>query len=141
MGTRTKTTTTTKPPDMLIEEMVWLTPDELHVFPDNPRVGDKAELAKTLRANGYAKVLIVQKSTHYVLDGNHTHQCSHELGIEKFPCALVDVDDKTAAKMVLAFNRLGDRGGYDPSKLAILAEHAAPGRARWRGRGERIQHD
>lgn len=131
MATATATATTRKrkkktdaPPEMLIEELVWLKPDELYTFPDNPRVGDKAELAKTLKANGYAKVLVVQKSTHYVLDGNHTHQCSRELGITKFPCVLVDVDDERAAKMVLAYNRLGDRGGYDPGRLAILAEHA-----------------
>lgn len=109
---------------MLIKELVWKTPDELNIYPDNPRVGDREELAAVLRENGYAKVLIVQASTLYVLDGNHTHQCAHELGIEKFPCALIDVDDERAAKMVMAFNRLPDRGTYDPERMRIVAEIA-----------------
>lgn len=118
-------------PEMLVQEMVWLGVDQLRRYPDNPRVGNKKKLAEAIKQSGYAKVLVVQKSTMYVLDGNHTHQCAGELGYTKLPCVLVDVDDATAAKMVLAFNRLNDLGYYDEERtlkvMQIAGDHIGTG--------------
>ena len=65
-------------PPMLIDKIEWVPVGDLKRYPDNPRIGNKAAITESIKAQGFVKVLLVQKSTMYVLDGNHTHQCATE---------------------------------------------------------------
>jgi hypothetical protein len=118
-------------PTMLIEKMTWHPVGDLKRYPQNPRIGNKKAIAEVIKENGFAKVLMVQKSTMFVLDGNHTHQCATELGYTSLPCVLLDVDDKRAAKIVLAANRLNDLATYNTEVLELAMETAEG----WQGTG------
>lgn len=91
---------------------------ELH--PDNPRRGDLAVIADSLRTNGLYRPLVAQRSTGFVLAGNHTLRALLDLGAEQVPVTWVEVDDRAAARIILADNRSSDLGGYDVTTLAEL---------------------
>lgn len=91
--------------------------DTVEPHPDNARVGDVEALAESLTRFGQVKPIVVQKSTGYVVAGNHTRMAAVSLGWEEIAACLLDLDDETAKAYLLADNRLSDRAKYDQAKL------------------------
>lgn len=89
-------------------------------FPGNPRLGNVKELVQSLTHNGQYKPILVQKSTNYIIAGNHLWKAATELGWEEITIIKLDVDDKQAKKIVATDNRLADLGGYDENALLDL---------------------
>jgi len=97
---------------------------ELH--PRNPRLGDVEAVAASLRRFGQQKPIVVQRSTGYVVAGNHIVRAAQSLGWTEIAANVIELDDATATAYMLADNRTSDLGGYDDALLAaILAETAA----------------
>ena len=97
----------------------------LKTYPGNPRVADIHKLAKSLES-GQFEPLVVQKSTRYILAGNHRAQAAAEvLGWTHVDIWVIDVDDDLAREIVIKSNRLGEISGYDVTKNAELLSAAA----------------
>jgi hypothetical protein len=94
--------------------------ETLKHHPKNPRKGNIESIRESIRVNGFYGALVVQKSTNYVLAGNHRLKAAKAEGITEVPVAFVDVDDETAIKIVLADNRTNDVAEYDDAALAEL---------------------
>ncbi len=104
--------------------VVRITSVELH--PRNPRIGDVEAVAASLRRFGQQKPIVIQRSTGYVVAGNHLLRAAQSLGWSEIAANIVELDDATATAFMLADNRTSDLGGYDDALLAaILAEAAA----------------
>lgn len=88
--------------------------------PKNPRKGDVKSITESIEHNGFYGVVVAQKSTGYVLAGNHRMMAAKEAGLDSLPVAYVDVDDATALKILLADNRTNDLATYDNKELAEL---------------------
>ena len=89
----------------------------------NPRRGNVAAIAESLELRGQYKPIVVNVGTHTgrafeILAGNHTYAAAVSLGWENVQATTVDVDDETAAQIVLADNRIADLGAYDDADLA-----------------------
>jgi hypothetical protein len=100
-------------------------PATLAPYHRNPRRGDVAAIADAVDSLGQYKPVVVNKGTltgrpNEILAGNHTHQAITSLGKETIDVVYVDVDDDTAAKIVLADNRTGDLATYDTDALYSL---------------------
>lgn len=93
---------------------------DLKSYPDNPRHGNVEAIAESLEAHGQIKPLVAQKSTSYVLAGNHTLAAMVELGWTQVDVVYLDVDDAQAKKIVLADNRTADLAHYNEPALAEL---------------------
>lgn len=91
--------------------------DTVEPHPDNARVGDTSAIAESLGRFGQVKPIVVQKSTGFVVAGNHTREAARSLGWEQIAAVLLDLDDETAKAYLLADNRLSDRARYDQTKL------------------------
>lgn len=89
-------------------------------YPGNPRRGNVKAIAGSLHANGQYAPIVVQRSTSYVLAGNHTLMAARSLGWPDVDVVYVDVDDTAARKIVLSSNRTADFGRYDDTALADL---------------------
>ena len=94
-------------------------------YPDNPRQGDVGAIVESLEALGQYRPIIVNRredaATYMtVLAGNHTMRAAAFLGWEKIGVHYVDVDDDTAARIVLVDNRTNDLASYDEAALAEL---------------------
>ena len=94
----------------------------LTAYPTNPRRGDIDAIASSLTAHGQYRPIVVQTSTKFVLAGNHTLKAAKKLGWKKIKAVLVDVDEDTAKKIVLADNRLTDLAGYNEPLLKSLLQ-------------------
>ena len=111
---------------VIASRRVRMTPvTELTRHPRNPRQGDVGAIVQSIQHNGFYAPLIVQKSTGFVLAGNHRLAAAQELGMEKVPVVVVDVDDDAALRVLLADNRTADLATYDDSALAALLEELA----------------
>jgi len=88
--------------------------------PDNPRRGDVDAIEESILANGWYGAVIVQRTTRYILAGNHRWQGATRAGALTVPTIFVDVDDAVARRIVLADNRTGDMASYDQSELAAI---------------------
>ncbi len=91
-------------------------------YPTNPRRGDIDAIASSLTAHGQYRPIVVQASTKFVLAGNHTLKAAKKLGWKKIKAVLVDVDENTAKKIVLADNRLTDLAQYNEPLLKSLLQ-------------------
>lgn len=94
--------------------------DSIQTHPENPRRGDIPAIAESLRVNEQYEPIVVQRSTGYVLAGNHRLLAARELGWEEIAVVFVDVDDDHATRIMLSSNRTGDLGSYD---LQLLVDH------------------
>lgn len=98
---------------------------ELVVHPKNPRRGDLSAIRESISKNGFVGTLVVQTRTGHILVGNHRFRAATELGIRKFPCVFMDVDDEAALRILLADNRAGDLSGWDDRELAEMLRSVA----------------
>jgi DNA modification methylase len=102
--------------------------DSIETHPRNPRSGDIAAIAESLRRFGQQKPVVVQESTGWVVAGNHVLLAARSLDWTEIAANVVELDDAMATAFMLADNRTADLGGYNDALLAaILAEQAAAG--------------
>ena len=94
--------------------------EDLIEYPNNARRGDVSMLTESLKVNGQYRPIIVQKSTKYVLAGNHLLRAARILGWTSIDAVVLDVDDQAALKIVLADNRTADLGEYNDDLLKEL---------------------
>lgn len=97
----------------LLDNMTKVKVSELKLFPGNPRIGDVDGIAESLEENGMFQPLVVQKSTGFILSGNHTYKAAVKLKAKTVDVVYVDVDDDRAKRIVLVANRMGDKATYD----------------------------
>jgi DNA modification methylase len=97
--------------------------DSVELHPRNPRLGAVAAVAASLARFRQVKPIVVQRSTGYVIAGNHVLRAALSLGWTEIAANVQDLDDADAMALMLADNRTADLGGYDDTLLAaILAE-------------------
>jgi site-specific DNA-methyltransferase (adenine-specific) len=93
----------------------------LKPYGKNPRVGNVAAIAESLKLNGQFRPIVVRKETQEILAGNHTWKAASALGWTHVKVTFVEnITDEQAKKIVLADNRYGDLGGYNNEILAEL---------------------
>jgi ParB-like chromosome segregation protein Spo0J len=98
---------------------------ELRTYHRNPRRGNTAVIAQSLKVNSQYKPIVINAGTHTgrsneVLAGNHTLIAARDLGWDTVAAVTVDVDDDQAARIVAADNRTADLGEYDDRLLLEL---------------------
>lgn len=100
--------------------------DSLEYHPRNPNQGDLGQIGRSIEVNGWWGTVLVQKSTRYILAGNHRVEALRHQGAENVPVVWVDVDDEMAQRIVLADNRTGRLGSDNEAMLAELLTALAP---------------
>jgi len=107
------------------QEYVLLPIDRARVHPANPKKGNTDAIGESIEKNDFYGAMIVQKSTGFILVGNHRYKSALEKGLTEIPAIVVDVDDATATRIMLADNRIADLGTYDESVLRMHVEERA----------------
>lgn len=114
-------------PNILDDEIQTVPIDQVKPYPKNPRRGNIGLIAESLKEHGQFRPIIVQKSTGYILGGNHTFYAAQQLKMKTIKAVYVDVDDEHAKKIVLIDNRASDLASYDSEILAeIIASLDTP---------------
>lgn len=87
--------------------------DQLIPYPDNARQGDVEMVAESLTSHGMYAPVTVQRSTNYILVGNHRWKAAKKLGWTKIAAIFLDCDDEEARAINLVDNRTSDVATYD----------------------------
>ncbi len=95
---------------------------DVQQHPNNANNGDMDAIKDSIRINGLYQPIIVQRSTGYILAGNHRYMALYEHGEAEVPVIYVDVDDMGATRIMLADNRTARLGHDDPGILADLLQ-------------------
>jgi ParB-like chromosome segregation protein Spo0J len=98
--------------------------DALKRHPKNPRRGDVEAIASSIAHNGFYGAVVVQRSTGHILAGYHRYEAAKRAGATEVPVLWVDVDNRTARRILLADNRTNDLASYDEIALAELLDTA-----------------
>lgn len=96
--------------------------DRIAQHPDNANNGDVDALEESIEVNGFYQPIIVQRSTGFIIAGNHRYQVAHKLGADSVPVIYLDVTDDAAKRMMLADNRITRLGFDDESQLFDLLD-------------------
>ena len=100
--------------------------NQFKTHPRNVRQGDVGAITESLNAHGQYRAIVVQKSTGFVLAGNHTLMAAKSLGWKDIAATFVDCDDEQALRILLVDNRANDLAMYDDRALSeVLKELAA----------------
>lgn len=91
----------------------------------NPRRGDVSMIEDSLRRHGQYRAIVVRAGSNEILAGNHTVRAARNLGWPEIAATFVDVDDDTAARIVLIDNAANDSASYDDQALAELLSELA----------------
>jgi ParB-like chromosome segregation protein Spo0J len=94
--------------------------DPLKEHPKNPNKGDVATIDESLDENGWYGAVIAQKSTGYILAGNHSYREAKKKGMLQIPVIWKDVDDETAVKIMLVDNESTRKGAIDEAMVEEL---------------------
>ena len=89
-------------------------------YPMNARQGDIGLIAQSLSKNGQFRPIVVNKQDNSILVGNHTWKAAKSLGWKEIAVSWVDVDEESAARIVLVDNRTADLGSYDHVELVEI---------------------
>lgn len=106
----------------LLSQMDRVALTSLKPHPRNPRRGDVSAIAESLEHNQQYRPIVVQKSTGYVVAGNHTLLGARKLGWSHLDVVRIDITDKQARKIMLADNRTADLATYDDQLLAEIVQ-------------------
>jgi ParB-like chromosome segregation protein Spo0J len=99
----------------------------LKAHPKNPRKGNVAAIADSLKVNGQYKPILVNKGTltgrpNEILAGTHTWKAAKSLGWGTVGATFVDVDDDEALAILLSDNKASDSAFTDETAaLALLS--------------------
>ncbi len=99
--------------------------DAIKPHPRNPREGDVGAIHTSIDTNGFYGRVIAQKSTGFILAGNHRWQAMHQAGATEIPVEWIDVDDDHALRILLADNRTNDLASYNDDELASILQELA----------------
>lgn len=101
--------------------------DSLNRYYENPRIGDPAKTAESLKKNGQFRSIVVNVGTktgrpREILAGNHTHMGAERLKWDYIQVDWVDVSESHARRIVLADNGSSDGSTYHDDVLARLLQ-------------------
>ena len=101
--------------------------DSLKPHIGNPRRGHVQTIKASLARLGQYRPIVVNRGSltgrpNEVLAGNHTVRAARDLGWKEIAATFVDVDEDTAARILLIDNRANDLAGYDDGALIELLQ-------------------
>lgn len=94
----------------------------VQAHPRNPRRAATDTIAQSIAANGFYGQIVAQRSTGFILAGNHRWLAAKRAGAKRIPVTWVDVSDDHALRILLADNRSSDLAEYDDEALVALLQ-------------------
>jgi hypothetical protein len=100
----------------------------LEDFPGNAKEHDLGAIMESMEANGFAGAVIAQDRGELpprIIAGHGTRTTARAGGMQTVPVLLIECSDAVARRLVLAYNRLPQKGGYNEPLLAELLKTVA----------------
>jgi hypothetical protein len=94
--------------------------ESISEHPRNPNEGDIGAIHESMGQHGFVGAIMVQRSTGYVLDGNHTYRTAVAKGALTLPGFWLDVDDDEALRILMDINHTARLGRDDLALASAL---------------------
>lgn len=94
--------------------------DSVRPHPRNVNEGDVPAIAESMRAHGFYGALRVQRSSGYIVAGNHSWRAAKELEYLSVPVIMLDVSDDQALRLMLVDNATARASHNREQELAML---------------------
>ena len=105
------------------DQVITVKTSEITPWPGNPRRGDVARIAASVKEHGQYRPILVQSSTNQIIAGNQTYEAiTKKLKRKTCKVLFLDVDDEEAVKILMVDNRLGELGYNDGEDLYALLQ-------------------
>lgn len=96
--------------------------DLVQPHPENYNNGDVDGISESIMLNGMYRPIYVQRSTSFIVAGNHTWMACKGLGAEQIPVVYMDIDDATALRIMLADNEYAKKAKADYGQMVNVLE-------------------
>jgi ParB-like chromosome segregation protein Spo0J len=96
--------------------------DAISQHPENANNGDVEAISESIEVNGFFAPMLVQRSTGYIMVGNHRYQAALELDMHEVPVIFLNVSDAEAKRIMVADNRTSRLGFDDEAQLGLLLD-------------------
>lgn len=96
--------------------------DSVRQHPSNYNNGDVDEIIRSIEVNGMYRPIYAQRSTGYIVAGNHTWEACKHLEAQQIPVIFLDLDDTQAKRLMLADNRIASLAQPDTAQLLALLD-------------------
>lgn len=103
-------------------QIEWVPLSAVREHPKNPRIGEVEKIKDSIEANDFYTPIVAQRSTRYILIGNHRWKAAKEVGLKEVPVIFHDIDDARALAIMLSDNKSSDRSRYDQDRLIQTLE-------------------
>lgn len=90
--------------------------------PQNANNGDVEAIAQSIARNGVYAPMVVQRSTGFIVKGNHTWAALLSMGLHVGPFIVLDLTDDEAKRIMVADNRTARLGRDDEGLLYELLQ-------------------
>jgi ParB-like chromosome segregation protein Spo0J len=106
-------------------QIEWVPLSAVREHPKNPRIGEVEKIKQSIEENDFYTPVIAQRSTKFILIGNHRWKAAKEVGLELIPVVFHDVGDVRATAIMLSDNRSSDKSRYRDDALIELLDEMA----------------
>lgn len=96
--------------------------DAVGPHPENYNNGDIDKIVDSIEHNGMYRPVYVQRSTGWIIAGNHTWYACKQLDAEQIPVVYLDIDDNRAKAIMVADNHLASLARPDPGLMLNLLQ-------------------
>lgn len=96
--------------------------DSVTQHPDNYNNGDLDAITESIETNGMYRPVYAQRSTGYLVAGNHTWVVCKSLHALQIPVVFLDVSDIAAKRILVSDNQIASLAMPDPGMLLQLLE-------------------
>lgn len=103
--------------------------------PRNPNQGDVGAIYESIQQNGFFGAVGVQRSTGFILWGNHRYEAAIQSGATTLPAMIVDCDDDEALRILLVDNRAAKLSATDDNLLVEILQELAQTTSQLQGTG------
>jgi hypothetical protein len=103
-------------------QIEWVPLSAVREHPKNPRLGEVEKIKASIEENDFYTPIIAQRSTRFILIGNHRWKAAKEVGLKEVPVIFHDVPDGRALAIMLSDNRSSDKSRYDQDRLIQTLE-------------------
>lgn len=99
--------------------------DRIAEHPENYNEGDTGAISESMDEHGMYGAVLVQKSTGFILVGNHRYRAAKAKGAASVPGFWLDVDDDEAKRIMMVDNRTARLSTFNEHQLVALLTDAA----------------
>lgn len=109
-------------PTIINEATVNVSVADISEHPRNPNRNEISRIVDSIESDGFYGTILVQKSTGYIIAGNHRYRAAVAAGFKEVPVTYLDVDDDKALRILVKDNRLAELGHRDKDILGELLQ-------------------